>query len=203
MKYYALILVLICTVVFILQQFLPITDPLALISSQVLSRPWTLITYMFLHASVSHILYNMVALGLFGFILENIIGSKRFLAIYFLSGIIAGLGTILFYTASIGASGAIFGVLGTLGIIRSRMVVFVSYVPMPMALAVILWAAGSVFGLFYPSDVAYAGHLFGLIPGLVAGLLLRKRFKEMPKKKKRKEEVDEEYLKEWENKYMK
>ncbi len=202
MKLYALFLVLICIAVFILQNIFPITDSLSLVSSQVLNRPWTLITHMFLHASVSHLFYNMIALGLFGLILENIIGSKKFLIVYFVSGLFAGLGSILFYQASIGASGAIFGILAALGVLRPRMVVYVSYVPMPMALAVVLWAGGNIFGLFYPTEVAYAAHLFGLIPGLLYGLFLRKNFREKIKRKE-KDEIDEASLKRWEEKYMK
>jgi membrane associated rhomboid family serine protease len=79
--YSTFILVGICAVAFLIQIMSPaFTDAFALISAEVLYRPWTLITTIFLHADVSHLLYNMFALVLFGMILENIIGQKRFLA---------------------------------------------------------------------------------------------------------------------------
>jgi membrane associated rhomboid family serine protease len=109
----------------------------------------------------------MFALALFGSILERVIGGKRFLFVFFISGIFAGIGSILFYTSTIGASGAIYGVMGTLAVIRSRMVVYMGFVPMPMAIAVALWAIGDFIGLFSPAGtVAYASHLFGLAFGL-------------------------------------
>ena len=144
----------------------------------------------------------MFALALFGLILENVIGSKRFLILYFASGLIAALGSILFYEASIGASGAIFGILGALAVLRPKMVVYVSYVPMPMALAVILWGAGNLLGLFYPTQIAYAAHLGGLAFGLIFGLVLRKDFGESLKKRQR-IDIEDKSFRNWEERYMK
>ena len=72
-KWYAIQLVIICVIVFILQIIYPqITDQFALVSANFLKNPWTIITYIFLHGSFEHLFYNMFALGLFGFILEKI-----------------------------------------------------------------------------------------------------------------------------------
>jgi membrane associated rhomboid family serine protease len=156
---------------------------------------------MFLHGGIDHILFNMIALALFGFILERIIGSKRFLIVYFISGIIAGVVSTFFYTASIGASGAIFGVMGALGVLRPRMVVYVSYVPMPMALAVVVWIILNFGGLLFPGEVAYAAHIGGLASGLIYGFYLRKDFKENYAKK-RSEHMSDKEIYNWENRYI-
>jgi uncharacterized protein len=77
---------------------------------------WRLLTAFFLHAGIFHLLLNMVALGIGGPILEDLLGSWRFLALYLLTGIAASLGStvITAQAVSIGASGAVFGVYGTL-----------------------------------------------------------------------------------------
>jgi membrane associated rhomboid family serine protease len=64
------------------------TDALALETASVASRPWTMLTYIFLHGSFAHLFYNMFALALFGSILERVIGGKRFLFVFFVSGIL-------------------------------------------------------------------------------------------------------------------
>lgn len=207
MKYnwFAIKLVAICVVVWIFQQIFPfLTDYFALTSSEVLSKPWTLVTYIFLHAGFDHLFYNMFALAIFGAMLEKIIGGKKFLTVFFVAGIAAGIGSVIFYSSSIGASGAIYGIMGTLVVLRPRMPVFVGFmVPVPMIFAVILWAAGDFIGLFAPSEnVAYAAHLFGLAFGLVYGLYLKKDYGEFPRPK-RKSDINEEEFKEWEDRYVK
>jgi membrane associated rhomboid family serine protease len=205
MKYnwFAIQLVIVCVIVFIFQIiYEPLTDQFALVSAVVLANPWTIVTSIFLHGSFEHLFYNMFALGLFGSVLERIIGGKKFLILFFVSGVIAGMGSVLFYTASIGASGAIFGIIGTLGILRPGMRVYMGYgVPMPMAIAVVLWAIGDLVGLFAPSEVANAAHLFGLAFGLILGFYLRKQYKETQIKRKE-PKIDEEEFEEWEDEWM-
>jgi uncharacterized protein len=203
MKWYALGIIIVCVAVFILQNIFPITDEFALTSSYFLSRPWTILTYIFLHASFEHIFYNMFALAIFGFVLEKIVGGKKFLTVFFMSGIAAGIGSLIFYDSSIGASGAIYGVMGMLAILRPRMTVFVGYgIPMPMILAVVLWSAGDIFGFFTPLEsVAYAAHLFGLASGLIYGLYIRNEFKEGYRAKTERIIGDREFN-DWERRYM-
>jgi len=202
-NWYALKLLAVCVIVFILQNiYQDLTDQFSLDSSLFLLRPWTIITYIFLHGSFEHLFYNMFALGLFGSVLEGVIGGKKFLLTFFVSGIIAGIGSLIFYTSSIGASGAIYGILGALAILKPRMTVYVGFVPLPMALAVILWTAGDLLGLFSPSDlIAHAAHLFGLVFGLLYGIYLRKDYGETFVKKP-KEEIGDKEFKAWEEKYM-
>ena len=203
MRWYTALIIVICIVVFILQNMFPwITDNFSLTSSLIITRPWTIITYIFLHASFEHIFYNMFALALFGFILENVIGSKKFLMVFFASGIAAGIASLLFYDSSIGASGAIYGVMGALAVLRPKMTVFVSYVPLPMFAAVILWSAGDVLGVFTPlGNVAYASHLFGLALGILYGLSIRKEFKEGARPRTERIIGDSEFS-DWEKRYM-
>lgn len=169
-------LVIITIAVALLQIIAPqLTENFVLQADSVFYEPWTLVTYIFMHGGILHLLYNMIALGLFGFILENIIGEKRFLYFYIISGIVSGLASLALYPAVIGASGAVFGILGLLAVLRPTMTVYVSYLPMPMFVAVAIWAGGNILGLFAPDEVAYAGHLAGLILGLVYGLWIRKK----------------------------
>ena len=201
-KYYALILVGINILIFILQQFFPfINSNFILYSSRVLTEPWMLITSMFLHANLAHIMYNMLALALFGSILEGIIGSKRFLIIYLITGFIASLIAAPFYDASLGASGAIFGIIGTLVILRPKMVIWLNFIPAPMWLAAIIWAIIDITGIFLPGNTANMAHLAGLFFGLITGFILRDKFKQNPFKHGKgplsKQDIDA-----WENYYM-
>jgi membrane associated rhomboid family serine protease len=90
-----------------------LADPLVFVPMMVLSRPWSLITYMFLHGGIMHILFNMIALFFFGPRVEVRLGSRRFFTLYFVSGISGALLTFLLapYSAVIGASAAVFGVM--------------------------------------------------------------------------------------------
>lgn len=203
MKWWALRLTAICIIIFALQMIFPaITKDFALVSSQVLYRPWTIVTYIFLHANVPHLLYNMFALALFGTILESVIGWKRFLQLFFAAGVIAGLAAVPFYASVIGASGAIFGILGCLAVLRPRTIVWVFGVPMPMIMAAALWAIIDSIGVFAPlSQTAHISHLAGLAVGIVLGLYLWEHCGESIFKKKQ-HHVDEKELDEWEDKWM-
>jgi uncharacterized protein len=184
--------------VFLIQSFFEgFTDYFILDSRTVLFNFYTLITAIFLHSGLPHLMYNLFGLVLFGSILEHIIGSKRFLILFFAAGLVASFISLPFYTRVLGASGAIFGVLGMLGILRPKMTVWVYSMPMPMILALFVWAAGDVLGIFAPSGTANIAHLGGLFVGVVAGIYYRKQFSE--KKEKREDvHIDEEKVKEWE-----
>lgn len=86
-------------------------NPLAVAEGQY----WRLVTAMFLHAGILHLLLNMYGLWLFGSVIEGTLGRWRFLAIYFASGVLASVTSLVFgdpRSVSVGASGAIFGLLG-------------------------------------------------------------------------------------------
>ena len=98
--------------------FLQLTAPgveewLAFVPMLVLARPWSVVTYMFLHGSVTHILFNMIALYFFGPRVEGRLGSQQFITLYLLSGVSGALFSFLFApgAAVLGASAAVFGVM--------------------------------------------------------------------------------------------
>ncbi|MFI5311222.1 MAG: rhomboid family intramembrane serine protease [Gemmatimonadales bacterium] len=88
-------------------------NPFVFVPMWVLTRPWSIVTYMFLHGGVMHILFNMIALFFFGPRVEARLGARRFATLYFISGISGALLSFLFapYAAVIGASAAVFGVM--------------------------------------------------------------------------------------------
>jgi len=156
---------------------------------------WTFITSMFMHATFTHLLVNMVSLFFLGSFVERLIGKKRFLWLYVVGGLVASLffvvlagffggsalgGTIFGSPVAyaVGASGAIFALGGLLAVLTPRLPVLVFFViPMPMWMAmigliVIVWLAS----LALPFGVGNTAHLGGLIVGLAYGFYLKKKF---------------------------
>ncbi len=189
-------------VVFLLQIALgaSFTNSFILVSSDIFTRPWILLTSMFLHAGVNHIFFNMYALLIFGQILEQRIGAKRFLFIYLLSGIAAAFLSSFFYSSALGASGAIMGIIGALIILMPGLQLLLFFVvPMPLWIAGIIYAAMDMFGVFFPSGVGNIAHLVGMGIGLAYGFYLKKQsvkfYKKFTSKKHLESEDIEEYLK--------
>ena len=198
-RFYALKICLIMIIIFIIQVlFKEFTELFVLNQSSITSyQIWRFLTAIFLHSSLPHLLYNIFALALFGSILEKFIGSKKFLLIFFFSGVLANIVAVNFYLVSLGASGAIYGILGTLAIIRPLMMVWAFGFPMPMFIAAILWVIGGILGIFIPSNIGHIAHLSGIVVGFLAGLFLRgKRIR------KKRIEIDEQEIRKWEDKYM-
>jgi len=174
----------------------------AMISSDAFLKPWMFVTHIFLHGGLLHLGYNLFALLLFGSILEKLIGSKKFLLIFFIAGIASAFGDVLFYPAAVGASGAIFGIMGCLAILRPKLIVWAYGIPMYMIVAIAIWAFLDLTGIFYPDNVAHAAHLFGLVFGIASGLWIREEFKKSKKQELRYEVISDQELDEWEEKYM-
>jgi len=144
--------------------------------------PWSFITAIFLHSDFTHLFFNMFALFFFGIQLEKMIGRRRFLFIFFSSGIIGNIGYLLSasnpFTPAIGASGAVYGVMGTLATLAPFMLIFVfGMLPLPMILAAALWIIIDIAGLFAPSGIANGAHLGGMGVGIIFGLYLRLKYK--------------------------
>lgn len=155
------------------------TAGLSLIGGSIFTRPWTILTHMFMHANMTHIFFNMYALFLFGPLLEHTIGAKRFLLVYLAAGLIAGITAGVFLPAgqlALGASGAIMGMLGVVIILMPNLrLLFFFIIPMPLWLAGIIWAAIDFFGLVAFSGIANLAHLVGLGVGILYGLKLKKK----------------------------
>jgi hypothetical protein len=207
LKWYSIKIGAIIFIVYIISLGFPdfIFSNFSLISSEAFAKPWMFVTHIFLHDGYLHLIYNLIALLLFGTILERTIGSRNFLLVFFISGIVAGFATIFFYDVAVGASGAIFGVMGTIAVLRPKMVIWVYMIPMYMMVAVCVWAAIDMFGLLYPypgDRIAHAAHLFGMAYGIAYGLYLRNRYREPKKQGVKYEVVSNEELDEWERRYM-
>lgn len=147
-----------------------------------------LVTYMFLHGDVGHILFNMLALWMFGTELERTWGTRFFTKYYFVTGVGAGLITLLWamsplpfaesinYSVVIGASGAIYGVLLAYGMyFPHRPILLFLLFPVPAKYAVMIFGAiAFVFTIGGGgSGVAHVAHLGGLIVGYVYLTTLR------------------------------
>lgn len=202
-KYYALWLSLVCIIVFVFQLVFSGFTGLFVLNNSMPYELWRFLSAIFLHASLGHIISNLFALALFGTILESIIGNRKFLIVFFVSGIIANIIAINFYPLSLGASGAIYGILGALIILRPMMVVWVYSLPMPLFIAGIVWVGAGVFGLFAPSNVGDIAHLSGIAVGFVLGIYYRTRIsKYLDNIKRNRIIIDENSMRRWEDVYL-
>ena len=139
-------------------------------------RPWTIVTSMFVHKGLWHILANMLTLYFFGKYLTLLVGEERLLAVYFLGGLIGNALYLLLADplhTGIGASGAVFAVGGALAVIRPKARVLVFPIPYPVP----LWGAvvGGCFIISLFPNVAWQAHLGGLLLGLCAGYYFKRR----------------------------
>jgi membrane associated rhomboid family serine protease len=143
-------------------------------------RVWQLVTYMFLHGSLAHIFFNMLALWMFGTELERRWGTPFFVRYYFATGIAAGLSTVVFsmvplamtarlyITGTIGASGAIYGLLLAYGLtFPNRPLLLFLLFPVPAKYAVMIFGAIELFlsANDIGGGVAHITHLGGLAAG--------------------------------------
>ncbi len=196
----------VCVVVFILQLLIGGFTELFLLDSSKITEAWRFLTAIFLHGDIGHLFYNMFALIIFGSILERLIGGRRFLLVFFTTGVLANVFSAFFYPSSLGASGAIFGVIGALIIVRPTLVVWAFGLPMPVFVAGILWAFGDLIGAIgflsgNPMDnTGNLAHLSGMFLGLLFGAF----FRNWRQYKIRKDRMyfNENQVKEWEDNYM-
>jgi membrane associated rhomboid family serine protease len=164
-------LVIANVVVFFLQQNSDtITNALLLVPALGLQRPWSFITYMFLHGSLGHIFWNMLSLFFFGPRLEARLGGGSFLGLYFTSGIMGAVLSIPFtpYAPIIGASGAVYGVMLAYAMFWPRDQILIwGIVPVEARYLVLFMTALSLFGGFSPSGggIAHFAHLGGFAGG--------------------------------------
>jgi uncharacterized protein len=206
-QYYFLWICLICIIVFLLELWIPGFADLLLLNKGALYNHeyWRYVTAIFLHLNLLHLLYNLIGIFFFGWALEKFIGSKRFLVVFLGTGIIANMVAVNFYDASLGASGAIFGVIGCLTILRPLMFTFAFGLVLPVFVAAIIWVVGDMIGALYGSSgVGNIAHLSGVLVGVIIGLFfrifMRKEFKRI---KKKKFYFPESIIRKWEDAHMK
>ena len=170
-------LILSCVVVFLLQSLG--VDGLAFFALWPVGSggfmPWQVITYAFLHGGISHLVFNMFGLFMFGAELERVWGSKRLLVFYFASVIVAALTQLLVAAWSgspnptVGASGGLFGLLVGFAMLfpNRRIVPLIPPIPMPAWLFVVIYGVIELFlGVTGSmSGVAHFAHLGGILGG--------------------------------------
>lgn len=133
---------------------------------------WQPITYMFVHGSIPHLLFNMLSLLIFGLAVERAIGSKEFLLFYLICGIFSGIFSLVTYfllgtwTLLIGASGALYAVLFLFAVVYPRSVIYIwGIIPVPSPLLVVIYAGVALFNQVNGgrSTVAHLTHLYGFL----------------------------------------
>lgn len=134
---------------------------------------WRLLTSMFLHAGLLHIVFNGYALLMFGSMVENLYGTRRFLILFLVTGLLAGVTTYAFgplNSVGVGASGAIFGIFGAFIAYNLRRRSSVQ------SMAALRWAFTmlllNAFLAFSFRAIDWRAHLGGLVAGIVAGYAL-------------------------------
>ena len=137
--------------------------------------PWQLVTYAFLHGGLTHLLFNMFALYMFGSAIEQVFGSRRYLT-YYLVSVVSAAATQLLFAAlaggvypTVGASGGVFGLLLAYGMYfpNTRIMLLIPPIPMRARTFVIVYAVLELFlGVTgSQSSVAHFAHLGGMIGG--------------------------------------
>lgn len=151
-----------------------------------LFQPWQLVTYMFMHGGFEHIFFNMFALWMFGRVMEQCWGGKRFLIYYLVCGVGAGLvqelgqvmGWIQPYAMTVGASGAVYGVLLAFGVTFPEERIFIIPIPFPIKVKYFVgfYALVELFlGVRGADGVAHFAHLGGMLFGLLLILHWRRQ----------------------------
>ena len=172
-------LIIFCAVVFF-TQFMPANMALWPLQSGYFA-PWQLVSYGFLHGGFNHLFFNMFALWMFGLQLERVWGSQRFALYYFVCIVGAAITQLIVQQLSgqfyptIGASGAVFGLLLAYGVTWPENRVLLLFFPVPIKakwFVVIYGGIELIFGITNAMpQIAHFAHLGGLLFG--AGLLWR------------------------------
>jgi len=137
---------------------------------------WQPVTYMFLHGGIWHLIFNMLTLWMFGMQLESDWGTRKFLRYYFVCGIGAGLCIVLVnwlvgdrYTPTLGASGAIMGLLLAFGVLYPNQRVLMNFLfPIKAKYLVAIYAAVELWSTFGPNTgISSIAHLSGMVVGYI------------------------------------
>jgi len=189
------ILILTCVGVFVYETYLNFTSPTLLSSlfstygfswSNIMAgKIWTFLTSIFLHGGADHLVLNMIGLFFFGRVIEEELGWKKTLLI-FLGGALLGNFFVLFANAiglmsatipTIGASGAIFGLLGAAVFVKPLEFVFYPYlIPIPLVLIAVVYTIYNITAFILVSvtggvtNIAYISHIGGILAGVLMGI---------------------------------
>jgi membrane associated rhomboid family serine protease len=145
--------------------------------------PYQIATHMFTHAGPTHILFNMFGLWMFGRILENVWGPRRFLLFYIICGVgaaVAHLAVEYFtggYSAAVGASGAVMGIFAAFAYLFPNTELYMMFIPIPIKAkwAVLGMAALDIFGsVTGGTGIAHFAHLGGALTGFILVLIWNK-----------------------------
>jgi membrane associated rhomboid family serine protease len=137
---------------------------------------WQLVTYLFLHGGIWHLVFNMLSLWMFGTPLERDWGTRQFLKYYFICGIGAGMCDVLlnaaignWHTSTIGASGAIYGVLLAFGVCYPDRTVLMNFLfPIKAKYMVMIYAAIELWmSMGVNTEVSNIAHLGGMVVGFI------------------------------------
>ncbi len=125
---------------------------------------WQIVTSIFTHEQALHIGFNMLALYFLGPMLEQVLGRARFLALYLVSGIAGSAAVMVLsepYGQTLGASGAIFGLMGALAVIALKV--------RGQVQSVLVWIGLNLVFTFTVSGISWQGHIGGLVAGALIG----------------------------------
>ncbi len=125
---------------------------------------WQLVTSMFTHIEPLHIGFNMLALYFLGPVLENVLGRARFLAVYLVSGLAGSAAVMLLsdpHSQTLGASGAIFGLMGALTVVAIKV--------RGQVQTILMWIGLNLVLTFTVGGISWQGHVGGLVGGLIIG----------------------------------
>jgi membrane associated rhomboid family serine protease len=147
-----------------------------------------LVTHMFLHNGGFHLIFNMLVLYFFGPELERRIGGKKFLSVFFISGLAGGVGYVIWSlfiyfifnfppSPAVGASGALLGIFACLAILAPEMRVYLLLIPVPMKLthALVFITLLDIIFIVMGDPIALSAHICGAAAGLVMALWIKKK----------------------------
>lgn len=143
---------------------------------------WRFVTFQFLHASLGHIFFNMLALYFFGRMVESYLGSKRYLAFYLISGVAGAMAYLALWgvgvlnyevgTPLVGASAGVFGVLIGAATVAPNTTVMLLFPPIPMKLRTLAWVLVGIGALMVMTGGNNAGGQAAHLGGAAMGFLL-------------------------------
>lgn len=141
-------------------------------------QPHQLLSYMFLHSSITHIIFNMIGLLVFGPNIENKFGTSKFIKIYLIMGLISGLASIIFINSPVvGASGAIWGIMMLFALFNPNDLLYIYFI-IPVRAKFIIGTFFTIelyLSIMGSNDgVSHVAHVAGALTGALFYLLNRK-----------------------------